>query len=85
MTYSVITICYAPAIYSIERRPGMEAIMFAGLAVLVVGGYYSMCDFMSDMGIGRRVVAARARKLPVTRGYLLTPQPGVKKMAGMHI
>jgi hypothetical protein len=63
----------------------MEAITFAGLVVLVVGAYYSISDFMSDLGIGRRTVAAEAKKLPASRRFTLAPQPGIKKMAGMHI
>jgi DNA-binding transcriptional regulator GbsR (MarR family) len=63
----------------------MEAITIAGLAVLAVGGYYSIIDFTNDLGIGRNRVKAGVKKLPVSQLYIVTHQPGIKKMAGMHV
>lgn len=63
----------------------MEAITIAGLAVVAMGGYYTLIDFMNDLGLSGRRVEAAARKLPVSRRYVVAPQPGIKKMAGMHV
>ena len=63
----------------------MEAITIGGLAVLAVGGYYSIIDFMHDLGIRGRRVETTAKKLPVSRSYVVSTQTGIKKMAGMHI
>lgn len=63
----------------------MEAITIAGLAVAAIGGYYSVIDFLNDVGIRGRRVETAAKKLPVSRYYILTRQPEIKKMAGMHI
>lgn len=63
----------------------METIMIAGLATVAVGGYYSFVDFMGDLGICGKSDEARGRKLPVSRLYCIASQPGIKKMAGMHI
>jgi hypothetical protein len=63
----------------------MEAITVAGLAVLAVGGYYSVIDIMNDLGIGRSRAAAGAKQLPISRRYAVAPQTGIKKMAGMHV
>jgi len=63
----------------------MEAITIAGLAVLAIGGYYSVIDFLNDVGIYGRESETAVKKSPVSRGYILTRQSGVKKMAGMHI
>lgn len=63
----------------------MEAIMIGGLAVLAVGGYYSAIDLLNDLGIRGRGVETAAKKSPVSRYYSVSPQTGIKKMAGMHI
>lgn len=63
----------------------MEAITIAGLAVVAIGGYYSVIDFLNDVGIHGRRSETAVKKLPVARGYILARQPGIKKMAGMHI
>jgi len=63
----------------------MEAVTIAGLAVLAVGGYFSVIDFMNDLGIRRKSVEVAAQKLYVSRRYAVAPQTGIKKMAGMHI
>ena len=65
----------------------MEAIMIGGIVVLAVGGYYSVVDFVNDLGMCAGRVKATGRKLPVSQRYVVTvtPQTGIKKMAGMHI
>lgn len=63
----------------------MEAIMVGGLAVLAVGGYYSVVDFMNDLGIRREGTRVAGEKSVRCRCYLVAPQTGIKKMAGMHI
>lgn len=63
----------------------MEAIMIGGLAVLAVGGYYSVIDFVNDLGMHRRKVETVTNRLPISRRYVVSPQAGIKKMAGMHI
>lgn len=63
----------------------MEAIMVGGLAVLAVGGYFSVMDFMTDLGLHRKKTEIAVTRLPISRRYTVTPQTGIKKMAGMHI
>jgi hypothetical protein len=63
----------------------MEAIMIGGLAVLAVGGYYTLIDAMNDLGLCKRTVRVTTKKLSVTRNCIITPQTGIKKMAGMNI
>jgi hypothetical protein len=63
----------------------MEAITIGGVAVLAVGGYYFIVDFMNDLGFLGKKVEVAAKRLPVSRHYIVTPQPGIKKMAGMHV
>jgi hypothetical protein len=63
----------------------MEAIMIGGLAVLLVGGYYSTVDFLNDLGVKQIRRPSRTRSSAVSRYNTVTVQGGVKKMAGMHI
>jgi hypothetical protein len=64
----------------------MEAITIGGLAAVAVGGYFSVMDFMNDLGIRRRsVVKPGTRRLSISRRCAVVPQTGIKKMAGMHI
>ena len=63
----------------------MEAITIAGLAVVAVGGYYSVIDFMNDLGISGRRVQAETKKLPVSQRTIFAQQTGIKKMTGMHV
>jgi len=63
----------------------MEAIMLAGVIVVAVGGWYSVIDFLADMGILIRkqggVEDVRAR----SRNRCVPSQRGIKQMAGMNI
>lgn len=66
----------------------MEAVMIAGLAVVVVGGFYSLRDLLDDLGLG----AKRAKKGKRDSGNstlvgkgVLTAQGRVKEMAGMNV
>jgi len=63
----------------------MEAVTIAGLAVLAVGGYYSIIDFMNDLGIRGKRVKVEAKNLPVSQRYIVATQSRIKKMAGMHV
>lgn len=63
----------------------MEAVTIAGLAVVAVGGYYSLLDLLSDAGVTGRVKKFRQRESLVCGRDIVTPQSRIKKMAGMHI
>lgn len=63
----------------------MEAITIAGLAVLAVGGYYSVVDLIHDLGFSGKRPVMGAQKSLVSHRYVVAPQAGIKKMAGMHI
>jgi len=63
----------------------MEAITIAGLAVVAVGGYYSIIDFMNDHGIRLRRTSEKAKKLPISGRNFVAHQGGIKKMARMHV
>jgi hypothetical protein len=63
----------------------MEAIMVGGVAVLVIGGYFSIVDFMDDLGLVRKKSAKKASRSHASRFYSVTPQTGIKKMTWMHI
>lgn len=63
----------------------MEAVTIAGLAVVAVGGYYSVLDLIADLGI-----RFKKRKPAVNRdfsscSYILAQQARIKKVAGMNI
>lgn len=63
----------------------MEAVMIAGLAVVAVGGFYSMLDLLGDLGIriGRR--QPEREKSPLSRRSVVPAQGRVKEMAGMNV
>lgn len=63
----------------------MEAITLAGLIVVLVGGYYTIADFMHDLGIQPTISKRLARKLHDSKRAINMPQSGIKKMARMHI
>lgn len=63
----------------------MEAITIGGIAVVAVGGYYAVIDFMNDLGIRRRCLRVEAKRLPGSRLNIVARQSGIKKMAGLHI
>ena len=63
----------------------MEAITIAGLAVVVVGGYFAVLDFMADLGITvRKQRHARNESFSIGN-RICSNQPRIKKMAGVHI
>ena len=63
----------------------MEAITIGGLAVLAAGFYFSVVDFVNDLGIRRVKETRKSKKSDVSRLYSIAPQTGIKKMAGMHV
>ncbi len=63
----------------------MEAVTIAGLAVVVVGGYFSVMDFLADLGLTGRAVTSRRKTPTVSRQVLVASERGVKQMAGMDI
>ncbi len=63
----------------------MEAITIAGVAVVAVGGYFTVLDFMADLGINVRK-QKHDRNQSLSMGNRICPnQPRIKKMAGVHI
>lgn len=63
----------------------MEALMIGGVAVVAIGGYYATVDFLNDIGLKTARKKFRNNRLSLSRDYAVTPQGGIKKMAGMHI
>lgn len=61
----------------------MEAVMIAGAAALVVGGFYSIGDFLNEAGFGKKKSELKGSSI-----YYCTEisiQRGVKKMSRLHI
>jgi hypothetical protein len=64
----------------------MEAIMIAGIAVVVVSGWYSAVDLLADMGIRFRMhKRAEMKSRESSRSCRIPMQRRVKQMAGMNI
>lgn len=63
----------------------MEAITIAGVAVVLVGGFYSAVDLLSDLGIRINRSRFKTENDSPTHGRTLPAQSRVKKMAGVHI
>ncbi len=63
----------------------MEAIIIAGLAVVAVGGYFTVLDFMADLGIDLRKHKLDRNQSLSMGSRVNSNQPRIKKMAGMHI
>jgi len=63
----------------------MEAVMIAGLAAVIAGGYFSAVDLLNDLGFTRKA-DSRSKVVAVThsRGGIAM-QNRIKKMAGMNI
>ena len=62
----------------------MEAIMVAGIAVVAVGGWYSMLDLLAGMGIRfKKPGRVSVRSLALTDRF--AAQRRIKQMAGMNI
>jgi hypothetical protein len=62
----------------------MEAVMIAGLAVVAIGGYYSVLDLLEDVGIRIKGPRKAGESTPSGRA-VLSAQGVVKKMAGMNV
>lgn len=62
--------------------------MIAGLAVVVVGGFYSLRDLLDDLGLGE-TSAKKSRRdsgnSTLVGKDVLTTQGRVKEMAGMNV
>ena len=63
----------------------MEAVTIAGLAVVIVGGYYAVVDFMYDLGIHVKKSRSETKVASIASRTAFTSQGRVKKMAGMHV
>lgn len=63
----------------------MEAITIAGLAVVAVGGIYSVLDLLADIGIQPKKTLPDSKRSTLCCGNIIPAQSQVKKMAGMHI
>lgn len=63
----------------------MEAVTVAGLAVVIVGGLYSLLDLIRDLGLEPRLMRAEKKMRGVRSSRLSTPQGRIEKMAGMHV
>lgn len=63
----------------------MEAITIAGLAVLAAGGYYSIIDFLNDLGMCGKGIGSETGKSATSQHSIGTHQAGIKKMTGMYI
>lgn len=84
MTYYVAMRRYTPATGNEEGN--MEAIMIAGIAVVAVGGWYSVLDLLADSGLRfekRNRVDGKTGSFSCHGTIPL--QRRVKQMAGMNI
>lgn len=63
----------------------MEAITIVGLAVVAVGGYFTVLDFMGDMGLAARKQRYAREESFSAGNRICSHQSRIKKMAGMHI
>ena len=84
MTYSVALLCYPPYITN-QGGHDMEAVTLAGIAVVAVGGYYSVLDLLADLGIRIRITQPETKKSTYSCTYIFTPQRRIKKVSGVNI
>jgi hypothetical protein len=63
----------------------MEAVTIAGLAVVAVGGYFSLLDFLNEAGFAGMVKKSDSKKSFARERDIITSQSRIKKVAGMHI
>lgn len=63
----------------------MEAITIAGVAVVAVGGYYSLLDLLADLGIQARSARSDNRNSSLFGKCVLSSQRRIKKVAGVNI
>jgi hypothetical protein len=76
-----------PAIFKLLIIWGcfMEAVTIAGLAVVVIGGYFSLSDFINEIRLVARLRKSGIKRSAVWGRDIVTPESRVKKMAGMNI
>lgn len=84
MTYSVTLVCYAFHINWYGRQE-MEAVTIAGIAVVVVGGFYSVADFLDDLGIYVDIRRHEKKRLSLFCRSDVPSQGRVKKITGVHV
>jgi hypothetical protein len=63
----------------------MEAVTLAGIAVVAVGGYYSVLDLLADLGIRIRRTQPETKTSTYSCTNIFTPQRRIKKVAGVNI
>jgi hypothetical protein len=63
----------------------MEAVTLAGIAVVVVGGYFSAVDFLQDIGMLAKKSQVKTREFSLSGRCIIPAQRGVKKMAGVNV
>ncbi|HEY3308371.1 MAG TPA: hypothetical protein VGJ93_07930 [Desulfuromonadaceae bacterium] len=63
----------------------MEAVMIAGLAVVAVGGYFSVLDFLDNLGIKVKDSRQEKCRSAILRTGINPAQGRVKKMSGVNI
>lgn len=59
--------------------------MIAGLAVVLVGGFYSLRDLLDDMGLRAKKYRRGSGNSTLVGKDVLTTQGRVKEMAGMNV
>jgi hypothetical protein len=63
----------------------MEAVTIAGLAVIAIGGYFSLADLINEIGLLARPGKSGIKRSAAWGRDIVTPESRVKKMAGMNI
>lgn len=63
----------------------MEAVTIAGLAVVAICGYFTVLDFMGDIGLAGKKQRHASDESFSAENRVCSHQSRIKKMAGMHI
>lgn len=63
----------------------MEAVTIGGIAVVVVGGFYSVVDLLNDLGIGFNKRRAGQEQVSDYGRNFLPAQKRIKKMTGVYV
>ena len=63
----------------------MEAVTIGGIAVVLVGGFYSIVDLLNDLGIHVKKRVPAADGSSCYRRALLPTQKRIKKMTGVYV